>query len=398
MKVDLAKANSSSESEDEYSSQDEKDQDDIDEICSKANETMKSDKTPGDDEDSKALYTDIAEDLSENFALVPLPCIIQTVETFYPNMGKIEYVLGEFEKHWMNYNKNFDGYKKGKKDRKNKEHNKHKGDKKKDRKERKHKDSDIQVSPELLAALQDIEAQLDSDISKDEKKELEYKLKDIKKEIRIERKEAKNLLKLDRKALKEQAKSVKKEERIVIKAEKDNAKLEETKARSVQDYEDDVFFREVRKEPSIIKQHLKEAKKALRKATKQGDQDEVEKLTKTVEDLEKSLLEKEDEAIMGTYERYNKNEEAATRLDLHGLKKKEALRLLPKILSIRLKQINAKYDTSEGREKFEFNIVTGRGNHSNGRSVLKPAVKDYLIDSNIEYREFSNGAGYTALL
>ena len=393
MDVEDEKAHSSSDSEEEYESQDEQDQEEIDEICSKANSTVfKDDKATFEAEDSKSLYANLAEDLSQKFTLVPYPCIMQTIEYFYPNMGKVEFILSEFEKHWINYNKDFEGYKKKKKDRKNKER-KNKKDKK--------KHDDITVNPEIMKEINQIEEQLNSTelgLTKDQKKDLKGQLKGLKKQIRIERKEAKKKLKDERKILKEQAKKAKKAERQARKEERDQKRLEETKARSTKDYEDDVFFREVRKEPSIIKQYLKDAKKNLKKATKEDNQEQIEFYQNQIAEYENSLKTKEDEAIMLTYERYNKPEEAATRLDLHGLRKKEAIRLLTKILFIRLEQINKKYGDKEGREPFEFNIVTGRGGHSNGRSVLKPAAKDFLIDQNIEFREFSNGAGYTALL
>ena len=116
-----------------------------------------------------------------------------------------------------------------------------------------------------------------------------------------------------------------------------------------------------------------------------------------MEEYKKSLEDEVDKVITLTYERYNKPEQAANRLDLHGLRRKEALRLLERILNIRIKQINENYGTIESRDPFEFNIVTGRGNHG-GRSVLKPAVKNYLIDQGIKFVEFSNQAGFTAQL
>jgi len=211
-------------------------------------------------------------------------------------------------------------------------------------------------------------------------------------------KELKKKQKEERKAIKEESRKLKKLERLAKKEENDKRRLEEVKARSEKDYEDDVFFREVRKEPSIVKQYVKDAKKSLKKAKKDKNEEEVEFYTKKIEEYEKSLTEKEDEAIMLTYQRYNKPEEAATRLDLHGLKKKEALRLLEKILIIRSQQINEKHGEIGARDPIEFNIVTGRGNHSDRKAVLKPAVKDFLIDNKFKYAEFSNGAGFTVQL
>jgi len=201
----------------------------------------------------------------------------------------------------------------------------------------------------------------------------------------------------ERKALKSEAKKLKQEERAKNKLAKRLEREEETKKNCTKDYEDDKFFREIREEPTIIKQFLKESRKALKKAQRGNDEDEIEFYKKKVEEYEKSLEAETDKAIMLTYQRYNKEEEATSRLDLHGLRKAEAMRLLDKIMTLRIKQIECQYGSKEGREAMEMNIVTGRGSHT-GRAVLKMATKDWLLDKGIQYKEFSNGAGYTALL
>lgn len=368
-------------------------QDEVELICDSSRSSVLKDGheiVAFDDSDNQKLMAEISDDLAKMFTLVPSNCVKETVNCFYPNMGKIEYVLNEFEKHWVNYNKDFDGYKKGKKDRQKKES--------KPKKERRFKNDDIPVNVDLLLAFDDLKAVLDSDISKDERRDIKAQLKEVKAQIKAAQKEYKRQQKDERKALRSEAKELKRAERAARKEENDEKRLEETKARSQKDYEDDVFFREVRKEPSILKQHLKEAKKSLKKATKEANESDIERLIQQIADLEKSMKEKEDEAIMQTYERYNRPEEYNTRLDLHGLRKKEAERLVEKIIKIRRAQISEKHGDISTRDAIEFNIVTGRGGHNQGRSVLKPAVKAFLIDNGIEYREFHNGAGYTALL
>jgi hypothetical protein len=395
---------SDSDDSSEYESQDEKEAEEIDEICkTQVNNYMEEQKTPTgfEDEQSEEFFKLLSKDLTEQFPGVPPQCIQECVKYFYPNMGKIEHVLGEFQKHWINYNQDYDGYKKGRKDRK-----KHHKREKHGRKEKK-EEIDFKLNPKIAEMVIVLQQQLDEgkdNLSTEELKELRNKLKGLKRLQRQERRESKKVHKDERRAIRAEAKKIKALEREKRKAEKAAKKVERGEAReakkvarSEKDYEDDKFFKEIREEPDIIKQYLKEAKKNLRKAEKSGNEEEIVFYTSKIEEYKKSFEEGQDKVIMLTYERYNKPEEASRRLDLHGLKKKEALRLLEKILAIRIQQINEKLGDKESREPFEFNIVTGRGNHS-GRAVLKPAVKNYLLEHGYKYAEFSNGAGYVAYL
>lgn len=395
-----------SESEDssEYESQDEKEAEEIDEICkTQVNNYMEEQKTPTgfEDEQSEEFFKFLAKDLTEQFPGVPPQCIQECVKYFYPNMGKIEHVLGEFQKHWVNYSQDYEGYKKGRKDRRKHD--------KKERHGRKEKKSelDAQLNPKLAEMVTILQQQIDEGKGKlpeEEYREIKNKLKGLKKLQRQERKEFKKTQKDEKRAMRGEAKKIRGFEREKFKAERAAKKVERGEAReakkvarSEKDYEDDKFFKEIREEPDIIKQYLKEAKKNLRKAEKSGNEEEIAFYNSKIEEYMKSFEAGQDKVIMLTYERYNKPEEASRRLDLHGLKKKEALRLLEKILAIRIQQINEKFGDKESREPFEFNIVTGRGNHS-GRAVLKPAVKNYLLEHGYKYAEFSNGAGYVAYL
>lgn len=370
----------------DYKSQDEDEAQEIDEICKpKVNNYIEEGKTKGEftDDQSNEFYKSISEDLCKQFPEVPSVCVEECVKYFYPNMGTIEHVLSEFQVQWVNYVGNYEDYRKSKKDRKNKN--------------RKDKDVEAEINPELAQEIAEISQKIHDgkrSLDKNKYKELKNKLKMLKKQHRSERKELKNAQKAERKAAKAEFKRVKKLQNKEMKYAK---KDEENKARGGKDYEDDKFFREIREEPAIIKQYLKEAKKNLKKANKSKDQKEIEYYTQKIEEYEKAFEAETDKAIMLTYERYNKAEEASSRLDLHGLKKKEALRLLEKILSIRIRQIEATNGPKENRDPIEFNIVTGRGSHT-GKAVLKPAVKDYLLEQNIVYTEFHNGAGYTVQL
>ena len=385
------------ESDESYHSQDEKEEEEIDEICKpKVNNFVDSPMVDQEKSarESEELLGSVIDELSAEFQAVPKVCVEECVNTFYPNMGKIKLVLGEFEKQWVLYCQDFDNYKKGRKDRKERVKKTH--------------DIDQEINPELAKETEELAEEIESskkDMDKDTLKKMRKTLKSKKKQLRSERKEFKRKQKEERRLIKSQAKelkkaqkAIKKEEKKKLRAEKQAKRDEETKARSMKDYEDDVFFREVRQEPTILKQYLKEAKKNLKKATKAGNQEEIDQYTAKLEELEQQFEAETDKAIMLTYQRYNKPEEAASRLDLHGLRKKEAIKLLEKIVAIRTKQVEENHGPKEGRDAIEFNIVTGRGNHSGGRSVLKPAVKDWLLDNNFQYEEFSNGAGYKITL
>lgn len=388
---DMESSNSSdsdNKNDEGYHSQDEKEAEETDAICqAKVNNYIEENKTATGfvDEQSEEFFKCITDDLVTQFPGVPTECVKECVKYFYPNMGKIEHVLQEFQKHWVEYNNNYDEYK----------------GKRKDRKKRSKKDRiEVEIDPQLAQDTEEIQKLIDEgygNLTKVELKALKHQLKGLKKRQRTQRKELKRAQKDERRALKDEAKRLKKLQKDQNKAERSEKKLAASKARGDKDYQDDVFFKEIREEPTIIKQYLKEAKKSLRKAERKGDENEIQYYKTKIEEYEKSLEEETDKVIELTYARYNRPDEHDTRLDLHGLKKAEALRLLEKILLLRIKQINEKYGNKDQREPFEFNIVTGSGNHSR-RPVLKPAVRDFLLENSIPYKEFSNGAGYVAEL
>lgn len=39
-------------------------------------------------------------------------------------------------------------------------------------------------------------------------------------------------------------------------------------------------------------------------------------------------------------------------------------------------------------------IITGRGKHSSGKAVLRPLVKQYLLDNRIKFVEVSKGGAF----
>ena len=306
-------------------------------------------------------------------------------------MGKIEFVLAEFQKQLYLYTYDKDNHRKGRKERAKKY------------KEKKRSKKEIILPEEIqkivneVADIKDKIKEGKGTLSKPEIKELRSKIKELKSIKKTEQKKFKHEMKEERRRFKLEAKNLRDINNQEHKEEKQKVRDEERKQRGEKDYEDDVFFREIRREPQIIKQVIKQTKKDLRKAQKSDNQEAIEFCKNKLLEYENSLDTEIDKVISLTYERYNKSGQTDNRLDLHGLKKAEALRLLDKIIAVKIQQINEKFGEKDSREPFEYNIVTGRGNHT-GRSVLKPAVKAYLIDNGIKYIEFSNQAGYTALL
>ena len=108
----------------QYESQDESEEEELDKIWN-----VETDGKPTlgfVDEESDAFFESITLDLIQQFQGVPLECASEIVKYFYPNMGKIESVLGEFQKQLYYYMYDSENHKKGRKDRANKEKGKHK--------------------------------------------------------------------------------------------------------------------------------------------------------------------------------------------------------------------------------------------------------------------------------
>uniref|UniRef100_A0A7S3J355 CUE domain-containing protein n=1 Tax=Euplotes harpa TaxID=151035 RepID=A0A7S3J355_9SPIT len=215
-----------------YESQDEQEAEEIDQICASG-----PTKTPFAEEDSEELYSYLTNDLTQQFPGIPEAFISETVKYFYPNMGKIEFVIGEFQKHAMLYELDFKNYKKARKERrlktKDKKHN---------------RDDELEFSEETKQLMEEIEliqaqlAEQKGQLSKEEKSELKGRIKTIKKTIRAEKKGLKKAKKDERQALKREEKRLKrieKEHRKKARADQKEAKGAE---RGEKDYQDDRFF------------------------------------------------------------------------------------------------------------------------------------------------------------
>jgi hypothetical protein len=320
---------------------------------------------------------DLVAEFSEKFKILSPVCIKEAIKYFYPNLDKIDQVLTDFQAHWYAYY--FQDYKVPKKERKNKA--------------KKHEE-DIEINPELVSEIECIESQIqsakfsDPPIENTEFKSLKQRLKGLKKLLRVERKQSKLKEKARKKDEKLEKKRLKMEEKLKRKQERKEKRDQEKTKKGEKSYEDDVFFREIRQNLIVIKDELKQTKKMHKKALRKGTEEEKAELACKLKLLEERYLEEQENVIWKNYDRYNKPEERKVRLDLHGLRKGEAVRLVDIILKERAENIH-QYSEDEK----QLSIVTGKGGHS-GRPILKMAVKDYLLDRKIPYTELHNGAGY----
>lgn len=324
----------------------------------------------------------LVAELSQKFTILPPECIKEAIKYFYPDEKKIDQVLTDFTAHWYAYY--FQDKKVPKKDR-------HRNDK--HRKPKNH-DRDIEMNSELVSEIESLETQLKSaqsstpPMDKAEQKSLKQRLRGLKKLLRVERKQSKLEGKAKKKQEKLEKKHLKMEEKLKRKQERKEKRDQEKLKKGEKSYEDDVFFREIREDLMAIKDEHKQTKKLYKKSLRKGTEEEKTELEQKLKKLEEKYLEEQENVIWKNYARYNKPEERKVRLDLHGLKKSEALRLVDIMIKERAEHI---HEYSE--EEKNLSIVTGRGGHS-GRPVLKMAVKDYLLDRKIPYTELHNGAGY----
>jgi len=353
---------------------------DSDEDFSNSSESKDSDDKELDSAKSENMISDSEIDkysieISKKYSAIPIECIRESIRYFYPNEDKIEQVLSEFQKHLYSKDKI--------------------GKSKRGHKKATKNDIDVKLNPELAQEVEDLYNMIEDGkrtMEKTDLKALRYRLKGLKKIQRIERKDSKRKIKDEKSKARDEKKKKKIEEKITKKAQKQVRKAEKMEKREANQlkkgekgYEDDVFFREIRIELNSIKDQLKTAKKNYKKAVKKNVEEDIIQYQKEMAELEQVYLQEMDKVIKLNYQRYNKEEERKTRLDLHGLRKVEAIRQVEKMLAERATDM---HDSDE-----MLDIITGRGNHS-GRAVLKMAVKDYLLDHNIPYTELHNGAGY----
>ena len=155
----------------EYESQDESESEEIDKICTST--TAGKPTLNFVDDESEQFFDSISIDLMQQFPGVPKECVNEIVKYFYPNMGKIESVLGEFQKQLYYYMYDNENHRKGRKERVKK------------LREKKHKKEFVltgemqQIVDEVNELKERIKSQKGS-LTKEEIKELKSKIKDLK--------------------------------------------------------------------------------------------------------------------------------------------------------------------------------------------------------------------------
>ncbi|CAI2368303.1 unnamed protein product [Moneuplotes crassus] len=157
--------------------------------------------------------------------------------------------------------------------------------------------------------------------------------------------------------------------------------------RDLTDGQFDAFFKDSRKEIFKIQRYINHSTQLINESKEKQEWEMCnyyEGVKKVFLDIHNKV---EAEAIKQTLEQKNKNG-IKNCIDLHGLKKNEALKVLTIVIS---NLCNSKQKNSQ----IEYTVITGRGNHSKDGPVLKPAVEQFLKDCRIPYREISSKGGYT---
>ena len=153
------------------------------------------------------------------------------------------------------------------------------------------------------------------------------------------------------------------------------------------DWENSDFFKSLRKHSWLSKKCLKTWRYLLEQSKNNSDKEMIEHyldITKRFEKLRKIF---DDYAIIETLNNKNKND-ISRKIDLHGLRKREALIVLKAIL----KEIEL--DESRMGKSKEYIVITGKGKHSKNGPVLKPAIESYLKDMKIPYKELNHNGGF----
>ena len=104
-------------------------------------------------------------------------------------------------------------------------------------------------------------------------------------------------------------------------------------------------------------------------------------LFKTDTDIKISLLRKQSVFIVYQISKQN----GFSRVDLHGLSLQESQETVITILDQIMRHL-----TSSNAKKFNIEIITGKGLHSQGEAVLHPRIKEFLISQGYQAKSSSD--------
>ena len=123
-----------------------------------------------------------------------------------------------------------------------------------------------------------------------------------------------------------------------------------------------------------IRRELRENQKIYQKCSEKmgiNKKDSGLSMFRNDTDLKISLLKKQSVFIVYQMSRmYNFH-----KVDLHGLTLQESQEVVITVLDQIMRQI-----TSQNLKRFNVEIITGKGLHSQGEAILHPRIKEFLID------------------
>jgi DNA-nicking Smr family endonuclease len=147
----------------------------------------------------------------------------------------------------------------------------------------------------------------------------------------------------------------------------------------------DKFFKNVRKQIFLAKKLAKQCNYCCEEARNQHDSKQFKYYFDLKHRFEVLCKKFEENAIFETLILKNKHD-MSKKLDLHGLKRREAL----KVLKMLIEELQSK------RKQMPkiYTIITGRGNHSKDGPVLRPAVENFLREFGVKYEEINAQGGF----
>ena len=157
------------------------------------------------------------------------------------------------------------------------------------------------------------------------------------------------------------------------------------------EWDNNEFFKALRKHSYLAKKWLKAWRFNLEQAKFNSDYHKIYYFKDIIWRFEKLRKIFDDNAIIETLTNKNKND-ISKQIDLHGLRRKEALTVLKTIL----KELAT--DESRMTENKEYVVITGKGKHSKNGPVLRPAIENYLKEMQIPYKELNHHGGFVLKL
>ena len=157
----------------------------------------------------------------------------------------------------------------------------------------------------------------------------------------------------------------------------------------------DALFQSMNEYKIVLLPQLEEWREKLFEAQNSKNEEDIIKWESKYNELQNQYSQHQVQAARVKIES-NKTNLSKNWVDLHGLTLEESILALNNAIKTKLKELKQIKPNDPGFR--ELLIITGRGNHSSKRAVLKPEIRKFLERNDIVFHSSGKGGAYQVFI